>query len=119
MNPRIKLRRTISHSFFVWVIQVPTFSPIGVMDISTPSVKNIIPTIRSTAPSRNASRIPGSSGAIVKHSASTIARIGSTAFNVSFNFSCSFSFNFAVLKFKPSLPFLFIHSTFSGTLPPR
>ena len=43
INPRIKLKRTISHSFFVCVIQVPTLSPIGVMDISTPSVKNIIP----------------------------------------------------------------------------
>ena len=102
----MKLSSTITQSFFVWVIQVPTFSPIGVIAISTPSVKNIIPAIRSTAPSRNARRIPGSSGAIVKHRASTIAMIGSTAFNVSFSFSSNFSFNFAILKFTHSLPFL-------------
>ena len=109
INPRIKLRRTITPSFFVCVIHVPTFSPMGVIDISTPRVKNIIPTVSITAPRRNASRMPGSTGATVKHSTSTIAMIGSTAFNVSLSFSCNFSCNLSliliVFKFTHSLPF--------------
>ncbi len=108
IKPRMKVRAVINHNFLVCVILVPTFSPMGVMDISAPKVKNIIPTIRNTAPSRNASRIPGSSGAIVKHSTSTIAMIGSTAFRVSFSFSSNFSFNFAILKFTHYLPFFIL-----------
>ncbi|BDF03041.1 hypothetical protein CE91St63_01030 [[Clostridium] hylemonae] len=36
--------------FFVRVILVPIRSPMGVIAISAPRVKNIIPTMRSTAP---------------------------------------------------------------------
>lgn len=75
------------HSFLVFVIQVPTRSPIGVMDISTPKEKRIIPTIKNTAPTRNAIKIPGDIGAMLKHKISTIPMTGSTAFPVSVTFS--------------------------------
>ena len=41
----------------VWGILAPTFSPMGVMDISAPRVKNIIPAMTITAPTRKHSRI--------------------------------------------------------------
>ena len=60
-------------------MQVPTRSPMGVMAISAPWVKNIMPTISSTAPSKKHSRMLGEMGAMLKHSSSTIPMIGSTA----------------------------------------
>ena len=53
------------------------------MDRSTPTLKSSIPTISRTAPMRNAIRILGGMGAVVKHRTRTIARIGKTAFRVS------------------------------------
>jgi len=58
-----------------------------VIDKSTPTLKRSIPKINMTAPIRNAIRILGGIGAIVKHNNKTIASIGKTAFKVSFNFS--------------------------------
>ena len=77
-------------NFLVLVMLLPTRSPIGVMESSAPNVKNIIPAIKNTAPSKNASKILGDTGAIVKHKSNTIPRIGRTAFKASFNFSCNF-----------------------------
>ena len=42
----------------------PTLSPIGVIESSTPRVKNIIPATKSTAPSKNAISMLGDIGAI-------------------------------------------------------
>ena len=60
------------------------------IDISAPSVKNIIPTTRRIAPIIKAIRMPGGTGAIVKLNINTIAMIGTTASNDSFNFSDNF-----------------------------
>ena len=89
-NPMIKPTRITMLSFLLFVIVVPTLSPIGVMERSTPIEKSSIPTIRSTPPIRNAITILGEIGAMVKQSRSTIAMIGNTAFRVSTNFSLNF-----------------------------
>ena len=80
----------ITGSLFDCAIRVPILSPIGVIDISAPSVKNIIPTTRRIAPIIKAIRMPGGTGAIVKLNINTIAMIGTTASNDSFNFSDNF-----------------------------
>ena len=87
IKPSMKPMKIMTHSFLVFVMQVPTRSPMGVMDISTPRENRIIPTIRSTAPTRNAIRIPGEMGAMLKQRTSTIPMTGSTAFPVSTVFS--------------------------------
>ena len=73
--------------FLDLVIMVPVLSPIGVMESSTPTLKKSMPTISRAAPTRNVIKMLGGIGAIVKHSTSTIPRIGITAFIVSENFS--------------------------------
>ena len=65
----------------------PTLSPIGVIELSTPTLKSSIPAISINAPIRKVTRILGGIGAIVKQSTNTIARIGNTASSVSVNFS--------------------------------
>ena len=67
---------TIIKRFFDFVTIEPTRSPIGVMDMSTPTLKNSIPIINSVAPIKNVSRILGGIGAIEKHSKRTISKIG-------------------------------------------
>ena len=86
-NPSRKHRNRIVPRCIVFAIFVPTFSPMGVMDNSAPSVKNIIPTMSSTAPNKNRSRMLGGMGAMVKLKSSTIPMIGATAFKASFNLS--------------------------------
>ena len=86
-KPSRKQRKRIVPRCMVLAIFVPTFSPMGVIDSSAPSVKNIIPMISSTAPNKNRSRMLGGMGAIVKLKSSTIPMIGATAFKASFNFS--------------------------------
>ncbi len=44
----------------------PTRSPMGVMLISAPSVKNMMPTMIMAAPSRKQSRMLGETGAMLK-----------------------------------------------------
>ena len=68
----------------------PTFSPIGVMESSTPTLKSSIPAINKTAPTRKVIRMLGGIGAMVKQSNNTITKIGNTAFRVSENFSSNF-----------------------------
>ena len=60
-------------------ISTPIPSPIGIMDISTPSEKKPIPKTSSKAPNKNRSMVSGVSGATVMLIISTIAVIGSTA----------------------------------------
>ena len=79
MTPRLRLRVTAE----------PTRSPMGVMLASAPRVKNIMPTMIMAAPSRKHSRMLGEMGAALKHSASTMPTMGSTARSP----SSSFSFN--------------------------
>lgn len=68
---------------------VPTRSPMGLMLISAPRVKNRMPTMIMAAPSRKQSRMLGEMGATVKQSTSTMATMGSTACNASSSFSRS------------------------------
>ena len=79
--------------FFDLVIMEPTRSPMGVMDNSTPTLKNSIPTIKRMAPIRNVIKTLGGIGAIEKHRNSTMIKMGSTAFKVSINFSWNFDRN--------------------------
>jgi len=83
INPIIKPIKIMTESFLDFVIMVPTLSPMGVMDNSTPTLKSSIPTINKTAPIKNVIKILGGMGAIVKHNNKTIARMGKTAFIVS------------------------------------
>ena len=95
MNPRIKLRKATTQALFICVRRMPIRSPMGVMAISAPSVKNIMPRTSRTPPIKKAIRMPGGMGAMVKHSKETIPMTGITAPNDSFNFSSNFCFNFA------------------------
>jgi len=65
-------------SFRDRVISLPTACPRGIMDISDPSVNNPMPTMSMTPPSRNATMALLGTGAMVKHSASTIKIMGNT-----------------------------------------
>ena len=91
IKPSRKERETISVSFLLFVMQVPTFSPMGVMESSAPSVKNIMPRTSRTAPIRKHKRILGEIGATEKQRMRTITMIGSTATSASRNFSISLS----------------------------
>ena len=88
--PIIKLISMMMNTFLERVITLPTRSPMGVIDISTPTLKNNIPTISKIAPIKNVIKMLGGIGAIEKHKSKTIARIGRTAFNVSVSFSLNF-----------------------------
>ncbi len=90
IKPKRKERETITLTFLLLVMQVPTFSPMGDMASSAPSVKNIMPRISRTAPIRKHKRMLGEIGATEKHKKSTITMIGSTATNASRSFSMSF-----------------------------
>ena len=65
--------------FWLRVSMAPTRSPIGVMLISAPSVKNMMPTTIMAAPSRKQSRMLGETGAMLKQRISTMAAMGRTA----------------------------------------
>ena len=101
-TPNRKDNTTISRIFLLWVILAPTFSPMGVMDISAPRVKNIIPAMTITAPTRKHSRILEVMGAMVKLNTITIPTTGRTAFKDSANFCRIFGFN----NFNIGLSFL-------------
>lgn len=87
IKPIIKLIRITINTFLDFVMMEPTRSPIGVIDISTPTLKKSMPTINRTAPIRKVIRILGGIGAMEKHNSNTIAKIGKTAFRVSVSFS--------------------------------
>ena len=79
MRGRLRLR----------VSMAPTRSPMGLMLISAPSVKNMMPTMIMDAPSKKHSRMLGETGAMLKQSTSTMATMGSTACSDSSSFSRS------------------------------
>ena len=93
MKPRIKPITIILGKLRLLVMAEPTRSPMGVMLISAPRVKNIMPKIIMTAPSRKHSSTLGDRGAMKKLRTSTIATIGKTACSASTSFSFSFSRN--------------------------
>ena len=68
----------------------PTFSPMGVILVSAPRVKNIRPRTIITAPIRKHSRMLGEMGAAEKQSSNTMQTIGKTACSDSVSFSFSF-----------------------------
>lgn len=68
------------------VMTAPTRSPMGVMLISAPRVKNMMPTTIMAAPSKRHSRMLGDTGATVKQSTNTMATMGSTACSASKSF---------------------------------
>ena len=105
INPRRNATATITGRFRLLVRQVPMRSPMGVMDISAPRVKNIMPTRISTAPIRKHRRTLGERGAMVKQR----SRMGNTAWAASFHFS----FNFFLIpdcSLNVLFPFLRIRS---------
>ena len=75
--------------FWLRVSMEPTRSPMGVMLISAPRVKNMMPTMIMAAPSRKQSRMLGETGAMLKQSTSTMAAMGRTACSASSSFSRS------------------------------
>ena len=77
---------------------LPMPFPMGVMEISAPSWKNPIPTMSISAPTKNMTTVPNSSGTSSTLIPMTISVIGTTAARDSFSFSISFGF-------KPYLPF--------------
>ena len=87
MMPISKLTHTTTHSFRDLVICAPTRSPMGSMAVSAPRVNKPIPTISSTAPTKNASSTSVGTGAAVKHKISTIRVIGTTEASASLTFS--------------------------------
>ena len=109
-KPMTKLTKITIHTFLDLVIIVPVRSPIGVMDNSTPTLKNSIPIISNVAPTKKVINILGGIGAIVKQSSSTIAKIGSTAFIVSENFSINFPLRLECCNCKRSNTFLYLMS---------
>ena len=75
MNPSTNPSITMMLSFFLLVTAVPSRSPMGVMLISAPSVKNMVPMTIMAAPIRKHSKILEEMGAIVKHRTMTLSLI--------------------------------------------
>ena len=90
MKPSKKAVIMIRARLRLFVRADPTRSPMGVMDISAPRVKNIIPARIRTAPMRKHKRMLGEMGAMEKHKASTMQMMGRTAWRASCHFSVSF-----------------------------
>ena len=78
MIPRIKHTITGIRTFFTLLNSAPIPSPMGIIDISTPNVKNPIPIINNKAPKRNKVKIPGVKGAKVMLSSNTMVVMGNT-----------------------------------------
>lgn len=88
-KPSKKPSTRMRSSLRLRVMTAPTRSPMGVMLISAPRVKNMMPTTIMAAPSKKHSRMLGDTGATVKQSTSTMATMGSTACSASKSFSRS------------------------------
>ena len=87
MKPRKKVTRTMIERCRLFFSAAPRRSPIGVIAISAPSVKNIIPMMIRAAPMMKHRRMLEDTGAIVKHRKRTIPTIGITATSASRSFS--------------------------------
>ena len=99
-TPITKHPAIISQSFLFLISAPPIPWPRGVMDISAPSWKNPIPTMRKTAPARNKFTAPSSIGTITTLRIKTIIVIGSTLARDSFTFSLKFSTCFSPTFFR-------------------
>ena len=86
-TPIRKLTETTTQSFRDPAIWDPACSPMGVMAVSAPRVKNPMPTMSSTAPAKKARRMSTGSGARVRQRTSTMAVMGSTEDRASRTFS--------------------------------
>ena len=87
--PKTKPAARMSGMFRVPVSAPPMRLPIGCMDSSAPSVKNIMPITSSRLPKRKVSSVPLGTGTMVRESTKTIRAIGMTAPSASFSFSLS------------------------------
>ena len=86
----IKHTAQIAKTFLDFVSCSPTFSPMGIIAISAPRVKRLIPSTRKIEPTAKSASTEPDRGAMVKCSARTMTRIGSTDNKASFTFSSSF-----------------------------
>ena len=90
MAPMMIHAMTMTGSFFALASCAPTFSPMGIMAISTPRVKNPIPIIRKAAPARNSISGSRGMGVMVIPRINTMQVTGSTDDKDSVIFSFSF-----------------------------
>ena len=90
MAPMMIHAMTMTGSFVALASCAPTFSPMGIMAISTPRVKNPIPIIRKAAPARNSISGSRGMGVMVIPRINTMQVTGSTDDKDSVIFSFSF-----------------------------
>ena len=96
--PMKKETRMTTQIFRDFVIVEPTCSPIGVMDLSTPSVKSPMPKIIINVPARKEMKIEFGSGVTVKDSARMIKDTGRTDARDSLSFSIKMVLFFIVMQ---------------------
>ena len=87
MVPMTKDKRQINQILRVFVMFVPTYSPMGVIDFSAPSVKSPIPTVISAVPKIKEMKMSFGSGVTVMASRRIIVDTGRTEDSDSFIFS--------------------------------
>ena len=79
ITPMMKQDRAMIPTRLDLVSWMPTFSPMGIIAISAPSVKSPMPTISRNAPIKKSMSVPVGMGVMVMHSSITIAVTGRTA----------------------------------------
>ena len=77
-KPRMKLTIIISGRERDFVIAVPSFEPIGVIEVSAPRENRPMPTTTKIAPTRKLRNKSVSIGETLKHSSTTMTNIGRT-----------------------------------------
>ena len=77
-KPSARLTSRISGRLRLLVSEVPMRLPMGVMEVSAPSVKMPMPTMIRMEPRKKLSRRSGDTGDTDRHKSPTISRIGST-----------------------------------------
>lgn len=107
-TPTKKNTGIMSHNFLVLTTPVPTYSPIGVIAVSAPSVNSPIPTTTNKTHTINVKNVSDGIGAIVKHKRRTIKDMGSTEENDSFILS-----KIIVLSLYINSLFFFKNASFS------
>ena len=76
--PSVKQMISGGTSRFDLLISTPIPSPIGIIDMSTPTVNRPMPSMSIRAPNKNITIVPALSGAIETLSSSTTPEMGST-----------------------------------------
>ena len=93
-TPSKKLSSKMSQSFLVLIMRDPMRLPMGVMDISAPSVNSPMPTTSKMAPIKKSSIRSVGTGTTTKQMAMTMSVMGSTeeidSSNLSFKLVLSF-----------------------------